>query len=78
MQFDGKNHETMAMKREILGVWPQGHQAQHQAQITVAQALHEPELYSQYGQVKDTFTEKTGGFDKWTGHLDPFNLNKVW
>jgi len=34
-----------------------------QAQITGAQALHEPELYSQYGQVKDIFTEKTGGFD---------------
>ena len=64
------------MKREILGVWPQGHQAfpgpDHRSP-----ALHEPELYSQYGQVKDIFTEKTGGFDPWTGHLDPFNLNKV-
>lgn len=69
------------MKRETLGgLTKRGHWWPGKAQMTGArgaQALHEPELYSQYGQVKDTFTEKTGGFDPWTGHLDPFNLNKV-
>ena len=76
MQFDGKNHETWPWNVRFWGFDPRATRP-FQAQITRAQALHEPELYSQYGQVKDIFTEKTGGFDPWTGHLDPFNLNKV-